>query len=171
MKRSTILVCILAAATAFVLLGDPPPQLTAAVVEAVPHRPASAADSSTAAARERVAITPVRTLLDRAQLYPAEAGGVRRDLFASHASPPLPVPASAPDAAPTMPTFPYQYAGRKREGARWEVFLTKEEFSFVVRPGDSLTPDYRVDSIEPPTMVVTYLPMKQTQAISIGDAE
>jgi hypothetical protein len=168
MKRMTLLLGALSVAAALVLFSDPPPDRSATVVEPMARRGARAAEPDTR--REAAATIPLRSLIAREVLYPAVTKEGGRDLFAARVPTPPVAPASAP-ATPALPDFPFQYVGRKHEGARWEVFLTKGEFSFIAREGETFSTDYRIDKIAPPVMTVTYLPMQQSQMVPIGNAD
>ncbi len=101
---------------------------------------------------------------------PATGNVPPRDLFAAHSWAPPPAPAPAPVmAAPVAPPLPYTYVGKKLENGEWEVYLARGEQTFAVRTGATLEAAYRVDTIAPPVMTLTYLPLAQTQNLSIGD--
>ncbi len=53
----------------------------------------------------------------------------------------------------------------------WEVFLARGEQSFVVREGSVIENTYRIDQISPPNISLTYLPLGQSQSLSIGASE
>ena len=112
-------------------------------------------------------------LVPRAQLLGAETPrtDTPRDPFSTRRwNAPAPAPAiAAPAPAPAPPVLPYAYLGKKLEGDRWEVFLSRGEHSFVVREGEALEGQYRVDRIAPPTLTLTFLPLGQAQTLAIGD--
>lgn len=78
--------------------------------------------------------------------------------------PPPPPPASAPP-------LPFSYLGKYIDGNEVVVFVSSADQNFVVRKGDIINGNYRIDEIEPPTMTVTYLPLKQKQTLEIGRAK
>ncbi len=116
-----------------------------------------------------------------------------KSLFAStHFTPPRPVapaprPASAPVAvvvapvvpapvapvaAPSAPPLPFVFVGKHFiEGSRWEVFVSRGEQTLILRAGQSIDANYRVDSIQPPRMVLTYLPLDEKQTLNIGNPQ
>ncbi len=65
--------------------------------------------------------------------------------------------------------MPFAYLGKKLEGGAWEVYLGQGEKTFVVREGQVLEGQYRVESIKPPQMELMYLPLGQAQNLSIGE--
>lgn len=94
-------------------------------------------------------------------------------LFGSQSWVPPPPPPPKPSAPPplTAPPLPYSFIGKKLEDAVWEVYLTKDEHTFIVREKTVLEQTYRVDSIKPPTLTLTYLPLNQMQTLTIGGAD
>lgn len=134
--------------------------------------PARPAPTATGPGRVVPAAAAIDRLVPRDELLPP-AGGPGRDLFASPPPPPLPKPVAAPPpvaARPVAPPLPFRVLGKKLESGTWEVFLGREEGSFIVRAGSLLESNYRVERIEPPSMVLTHLPTGQTQTLMIGDA-
>lgn len=85
--------------------------------------------------------------------------------------PPPKPPPSAPAAPPTAPPLPFTYLGKKLDNQAWEVWLAMGDKTLYVRNGSIVETDYVVNSIKPPLMTLTYLPMKQTQTLTIGGAE
>lgn len=67
--------------------------------------------------------------------------------------------------------MPYKFLGKKLEDGVWEVYLGREEQTFVARERAILEDSYRVESIRPPTMKITYLPLEQSQTLHIGGTE
>ena len=119
-------------------------------------------------------IKVIEILLPREQLIlnvrtrPLQA----RDLFASGGWTPAPAPVKPLlPPAPIAPNLPFTYLGKKLEGSAWEVFLARGELSYVVREGSVLENTYRVDTIRPPNMNLTYLPLGQSQSLIIGDSQ
>lgn len=114
-----------------------------------------------------------QTLIPRAILFPSDSRDApQRDLFEAIDWTPAPPP--APQTAPTepqAPALPFSYLGKQKAGSDWEVFLAKGETTFIVRQGQAFADSYRVDSIQPPQMTVTYLPLDQIQTLNIGAAQ
>jgi hypothetical protein len=155
--RWTLLLGALAV-TAWLALGD---QQTPTIEVVGVSEPTRARPSSPRAEPEILALAP-RT---------PEVGG--KVLFAatSWTPPPPKPPPPPPPAPPTAPPLPFKYVGKQRIAGGWEVFINQGEQVLVVRAGQSIDQVYRVESVKPPTMVLTYLPLDQTQSMSIGEAE
>jgi hypothetical protein len=80
--------------------------------------------------------------------------------------PPLPKPVPPPPPAP--PPIPFVYLGKMLEDGKPLVFLSKQERNLIVREGDVIEGSYRVESILPPVMTLTYLPLNMKQTFPIG---
>jgi hypothetical protein len=124
----------------------------------------------------------LEVLIDRVELIGTDNSKSTkwRNLFAttSWTPPPAPVkpppPVAAPVStpiAPTVPVFPFLYVGKKFEDNVWEVYLSRGDQSFMVREGGTLEGAYRIDSITPQRISVTYLPLGQSQSLSIGESQ
>ncbi|MFA5240854.1 MAG: hypothetical protein WC392_00600 [Sulfuricella sp.] len=81
---------------------------------------------------------------------------------------PPPSPKPAPPAPPSPPPVPFVYLGKMLEDGKALVFLGKQERNLVVREGDVIEGTYRVESILPPVMTLTYLPLNMQQTFPIG---
>jgi hypothetical protein len=120
--------------------------------------------------KESAAAASLLPLISRNELIPAAEGSKHsrgRDLFAVRSW--TPPPATAAASAPTAPPLPFSFLGKKLEGEAWEVYLGRGELTHIAREGQVLDNSYRIDKIEPPGLVLTYLPLGQTQTLSIGD--
>lgn len=122
----------------------------------------------------------LEALIPRSQLIsmPNSESRPGRDLFAGRSWTPPPLPVKAlPPAAPALPAaqvappLPFTYVGKKLEADVWEVFLQRGEQSFLVRTGATIEGTYRVDSITPQRLNMTYLPLGQSQSLSIGESQ
>ena len=148
------------------------------------ERPVAAAPSARPATAAAEPDEALRALVPRAQLLalrngtapprPAVAGrtGAGRDLFASTSwspPPPKPTPAPAPVVAAQAPRLPFTFVGKKQENGSWEVYLARDDKTFITREGTTLEGVYRVDKIAPPVLTLTYLPLAQVQNLAIGD--
>ena len=100
---------------------------------------------------------------------PAQTDG----LFASQswAPPPPPPPKLAPPPPPVAPPLPFTYLGKKLEAGSWEVFLARGDQTFIVHAQSVIEDTYQIDSIDPPMLSVTYLPLKQAQTLIIGGTD
>nr|WP_315484277.1 hypothetical protein [uncultured Undibacterium sp.] len=78
-----------------------------------------------------------------------------------------------PQAAqlPVAPPIPFSVLGKKWEDGIWEVFLGRNEQTFIVREKMILDDLYRIESIQPPTLTLTYLPLNQVQVLTIGSSD
>jgi hypothetical protein len=79
-------------------------------------------------------------------------------------------PSSAAEAPPVPPPPPFTVIGKQLEQGRWAIFLSMADEPLVVHQGDVIAEHYRVESISPPTMTLTYLPLHQSQTMQIGAA-
>lgn len=114
------------------------------------------------------ALVPRDQLIPGPQTRPQQA----RDLFASGSwMPPPPLVKPLPPPPPVAPALPFTFLGKKLEGKVWEVFLARGEQSFIVREGTVLENTYRVETISPPNLNLTYLPLGQSQSLLIGDSQ
>ncbi len=87
--------------------------------------------------------------------------------------PPPPPPrvaevAPAPPPAPTAPALPFSFIGQiENSGGLPKAFLTHSESLHIVAAGDLVEKVYRVESITPTKVVLTYLPLMQEQSINL----
>ena len=111
-------------------------------------------------------------LIPREELIDVSETGTlaSRDLFSGRSWTPAPPPALALEpAAPTAPPLPFTYLGKQLEDKQWRVFLGQADQTFVVSEGSTINDLYRIDSISPPNLSLTYLPLGQSQSLSIGE--
>ena len=100
-----------------------------------------------------------------------------KSIFAAAFVPPPPRPVKAalppppPPPAPTAPPLPFTFIGKRFDGARWEVFVNRGEQTLILRAGQTIDTSYRVESIQPPRMVLTYLPLDEKQTLHIGGTQ
>jgi hypothetical protein len=84
-------------------------------------------------------------------------------------TPPSPPPAPLPPPPPpSAPPLPFTYIGKSVGDGVWEVYLTHNERTYLVREKTVIDGTYRVDSIAPPILTLTYLPLNQVQQLNIG---
>ena len=99
---------------------------------------------------------------------------VVRDMFPSkswYVPPPPPKVVAGPPLVPTAPPFTYKYIGKMIEEQNVStVFLENKNRIFIVRAGDTIDNQYRVETIDPPDMMLTYLPLDIKQTVQIGEA-
>lgn len=83
--------------------------------------------------------------------------------------PPPPPPAPAPPPPPpSAPPLPFTFIGKSVADGAWEVFLARGDRTYVVRDKTVIDGTYRVDTIAPPVLTLTYLPLNQVQQLNIG---
>lgn len=185
--RHMALGAALIVAAGFAFFGDKAP--SGEVVEAAPRNAgktalASATASAPAPVRSVTAVKPVPAaevlaLVPRDRLMEqgtgsgagggAGAGGVFG--VQNWTPPPPPPPKPPPPAPPTAPPLPFTYLGKVLENGVWEVFLARGSETLIVRNAMVIDGVYRIDAIAPPSMTMTYLPLKQVQQINIGVPE
>jgi len=191
--RHIVLGAALALAAGLVVFGDNAPEgalaepverarpaLTGSpAVSRVVSPAASAAASATApAAAPRVAARPdaavvIARLTPRADLIDGERfGPPPAPLFARQDWTPPPPPASTapppPAPPPSAPPLPFTYVGKSLQDGVWEIYLARGERSYLVRAGATIDNTWRVEAIRPPVLTLTYLPLGQSQQLTIG---
>lgn len=81
--------------------------------------------------------------------------------------PPPPPPQGASASAPVAPRFPHNWVGRVNDDAVQRAVLTGAVNTWVVRAGDVIEGQWRIDRIQERTMTLTYLPLAQSQTVSM----
>lgn len=171
-KRGIVLLALFAIASGLVLFGDkaPPDGGGTDVVQPRAQRPATAHR----AAPTKATLPGLIPVVTRATLWDsAQARAPIRDLFAARNwNLPAPPPARALEPPPpTAPALPFVYQGKRFDGTAWEVFLGHGDRTLIVRAGSVVEDLYRVDSVQPPALALTYLPLAQAQTLPIGGTE
>jgi len=86
--------------------------------------------------------------------------------------PPAPPPPPPPPPPPTAPSLPFKFVGMiEQKSDRPAAFLAKGDALHIVRVGDVVDSTYRVDSLSPTQIVVTYLPLNQRQSLSVDGGQ
>ena len=166
--RHMVMAAALAVAAWLALFGDKTPN--GGVAEPVLHAASASAHATAAPAPMPIAGEPaekpkgdavILVLKNRQQLMGNALADSRPDaLFKSQSwTPPPP---------PTAPPLPFKYIGKKIEDGKWEVYVTTGNQVHVVREKTVLQGTYRIDSIKPPVLSLTYLPLQQVQTLTIG---
>jgi hypothetical protein len=170
--RRILLGMALAVAAGLAVFGDKGPA-TGVVEQAARRTAAAPAERAAARAHTASAVAVVLRLQPRETLIgngkdAFNAG--ESDAFATRNwTPPPPPPAPAPPPPqPTAPPLPFTYIGKALEAGEWEVYLSQGERTWIVRNLDVIDGSYRVESIKPPLMTLTYLPLNQVQQLNIG---
>ncbi|WP_144173518.1 hypothetical protein [Pseudomonas sp. Kh13] len=73
-------------------------------------------------------------------------------------------------AAPTAPELPFQFIGRIGDRDDLQIFLQSGEKLYVVRQGDVIEDTYRLDRVSANELHLVYLPLHQSQTLSVGSA-
>lgn len=87
--------------------------------------------------------------------------------------PPVQAPPPPPPPPPMAPRFPYQWVGCWQEhaasgaGTSNLAVISGPEQTWVVKPGDVIEGQWRVDAVTDRALQLTYLPLSQTQTISM----
>jgi hypothetical protein len=80
--------------------------------------------------------------------------------------PPPPPVAPPPPSPPTAPPLPFSFVGLlEQKSGKPTAFLAKGEALVVAGVGDVIDGTYRVESLSPTGVVVTYLPLSQRQTV------
>jgi hypothetical protein len=153
---------------------------SAATAQASPNSVADSERSRTSSA-SNVKTSPAQTNADAEieilELQPRQPLALRAELFEAHSwAPPPKSPQQTAAAAvaaqavavPVAPPLPYVVLGKTQTDRGIEVFLGRGDQVFVVRENTRLEGSYQVTQIRPPNMSLTYLPLKQSQSLSIG---
>jgi hypothetical protein len=171
-KRWWILLPILLLAAWLALFGDKTP------VRAIPPSVASAQKSSPVSVKvssEQTSQISLMELVPRKLLIQGStnSGKTSQDLFTHRSWSPAPRPTAVtpapPPPLPMAPPVPFTYLGKRLQGQKWQVFLGRADQTYVVSAGSTIENLYRVDAISPPNLSLTYLPLGQSQSISIGE--
>ncbi len=81
--------------------------------------------------------------------------------------PPAPPPEAAP--APVAPPFPYEYMGKLLEDGVLTAFFMQGNRVLSLKAGDTVDSVYRVDQMTGEQMNLTFLPLKQSQVVRLGN--
>ncbi|KVT35053.1 hypothetical protein [Burkholderia ubonensis] len=142
---------------------------------APPSRAIAQAASAAAAASSAQVDAPTPAATPREKLAalraPVSVESANDPFTASSWLPPPPVEAPLPiarPAPPTAPPVPFTYVGELDAKAdKPQVFLSNGDQLLIVSPGDVIDGQYRVDAVSASNVVLTYLPLNQTQVVSI----
>lgn len=76
--------------------------------------------------------------------------------------------ASAPAEAAQAPALPFRPFGRYVEDGQQVIFLLHNDQNLVVRVGDTIAQQYRVESLDGNKLTLRYLPLDQEQTLDLG---
>ena len=72
-----------------------------------------------------------------------------------------------PPPPPMAPPLNFTFIGKKLEAGVWEIYLARGNNSYIVRKESVIDGTYRVDSVTPTALILTYLPLNQVQRLNI----
>lgn len=186
MNRRLLLLLAAAAVVAGLLAFDGGPQsdVVEAVERGVPAQPAAGPGGNAAVTRDTAPEPIIARLIPRAELAGEDGDAINGGemVFGTQGwNPPPPAPsaeesaaaaaAAAPPPPPSAPPLPFTYLGKANEGGVWEVYLARTDKTYIVKQGTVIDVQYRVDTITPPNLTLTYLPLNQVQTLNIGVLE
>jgi hypothetical protein len=179
--RHLVLGAALAGAALLVIFGDRSSDTgVAEAVERAPHtRPR--AEAPVAAARipspslptggpRILALVPREALIGDSdeQFHQGENAVFGHQDWTPPPPPPPPPAAAPPPPPPSAPPLPFTFIGKSVAGGAWEVYLARGDRTYVVRDKTVIDGTYRVETIAPPVLTLTYLPLNQVQLLNIG---
>lgn len=82
----------------------------------------------------------------------------------------VPPPRPEPPRRPSPPPMQFRYLGKIVEGNETRVFLALGERNYIVRPGESINNQYRLDEVSDHGITFTYLPLNARQMIATAGA-
>jgi hypothetical protein len=80
----------------------------------------------------------------------------------------IPPPPTAKPQPPSPPPLMFKYLGKVTEGDQTQVFLALAERNYVVKVGEKIDNQYRVDEVTDHAITLTYIPLNAKQVLSIG---
>ena len=82
----------------------------------------------------------------------------------------VPPPRPEPQRSPSPPPMQFRYLGKVVEGDETRVFLALGERNYIVRPGESINSQYRLDEVGDHNITFTYLPLNAKQMLATAGA-
>ena len=67
---------------------------------------------------------------------------------------------------PSPPPLQFRYLGKVMEGGDTQVFLALAERNYIVKPGENINGQYRMDEVNDENITFTYLPLNAKQKLS-----
>ena len=77
-------------------------------------------------------------------------------------------PVAVAPPKPVAPPVPYRVAGQVMHDGLNQVVLARDDRVFTVGEGETLDNTYRIESIRPDAVTITYLPLSERQQIPVG---
>lgn len=85
--------------------------------------------------------------------------------------PPAPPVVQAPPPPPSPPPLLFTYLGRmEEEDGHVVVYLLQNNRPYAASEGEMIDGNYRLDSISPTKLALTYVPLNAKQTLTIGSA-
>ncbi|MDQ3187219.1 MAG: secretion system X translation initiation factor [Pseudomonadota bacterium] len=108
---------------------------------------------------------PAQLQLERLERrkFNAQAG----DLFGPKSWIPPPLPTASQPPSPPPPLL-FKYLGKLTEGDETRIFLALAERNYVVKAGENIDNQYRIDEVTDHAITFTYLPLGAKQTLSTG---
>lgn len=98
--------------------------------------------------------------------FSAQAG----DIFSGKTWIPPPSAAAMKPQPPSPPPLLFKYLGKLTDGDKTQVFLALADRNYVVKPGEIINDQYRVDAVNDHTITFTYLPLNAKQMLATSGA-
>ena len=102
-------------------------------------------------------------------LKPAKPGKAVASPWGSQLPPPPPLPPPAPPPPPMVPVappFPHAWVGRYVDTAE-RVVIAGPSTTWVLKVGDVIDGQWRIDTIQERQLNVTYLPLNQSRSVAM----
>jgi len=165
-QRQKLWAGIISAAIAVVVFA-PPAQENAVVELPAARAPVPAVSAGSRQTGEKSPAKSESMLLVRARTEEEAPGAV----FAAPPAPkkPTAVATAAPEAPPQAPPLPFRYLGRQVDKDVTSVFVQYGDQNLVLAVGTLIGDAYRVERIADGMVTIRYLPLNQTQTLSIGE--
>jgi hypothetical protein len=142
-----------------------------AVREETPAAETRVSKTRTASEAPREVVEPEGLEIERLERrkFSAQAGDIfRQQSWAP--PPPLPDPDNPPPPPPPPP-LQFKYLGKIIDGDEIRVFLSLAERNYILKPGENINSQYRMEEVNENSITFTYLPLNAKQALStIGGA-
>lgn len=98
--------------------------------------------------------------------FSAQAG----DIFSGKTWTPPPSAAAMKPQPPSPPPLLFKYLGKLTDGDKTQVFLALADRNYVVKPGEVINDQYRMDAVNDHSVTFTYLPLNAKQTLSTSSA-
>ena len=130
--------------------------------------PAAAVSDRQAPAREAKEIRAVEddaAQLELERLERRKFGAQAGDIFSPKSW--IPPPPPMKPQPPSPPPLTIKYLGKVIEGEETRVFINQAERNYIVRVGENIDGQYRMDAVTDRAITFTYLPLDAKQMLPI----